>query len=295
MDVGFIGLGLMGLPMAQNLRKAGHTLFLHSRSGVPAEAQGEGMTACASPAEVASRAEAIITMVPDTPDVEKVLFGENGVAGGLSAGKLVIDMSSISPVATKAFAERIAELGCGYVDAPVSGGDIGAKAATLTIMVGASEADFERAKPLFEAMGKTITLVGDVGSGQTCKVANQIIVALNIQAVSEALVFASKAGADPVRVRQALMGGFANSRVLEVHAERMINRTFKPGFRVGLHMKDLEVALSNARALGVSLPSTAIAQQMFNSCIANGDIDQDDSILVTAIERLSGHEITKKG
>ena len=294
MKVGFIGLGLMGRPMAENLRKAGHELFLTSRSGVPSDMQGEGMTACANATEVAQKADVVITMVPDTPDVEKVLFGENGVASGLSKGKLVIDMSSISPVATKGFAERIADLGCGYVDAPVSGGDIGAKAATLTIMVGASDADFERAKPLFEAMGKTITLVGPVGSGQTCKVANQIIVALNIQAVSEALVFASKAGADPVRVRQALMGGFANSRVLEVHAERMINRTFKPGFRVGLHMKDLEVALSNARALGVSLPSTAIAQQMFNSCVANGDIDQDDSILVQAIERLSGHEITKK-
>ncbi|RXF74279.1 2-hydroxy-3-oxopropionate reductase [Hansschlegelia zhihuaiae] len=294
MKVGFIGLGLMGLPMAQNLRKAGHELFLHSRSGVPADLQGEGMTACGSPAEVASKAEAVITMVPDTPDVEKVLFGENGVASGLSSGKLVIDMSSISPVATKDFAKRIGELGCGYVDAPVSGGDIGAKAATLTIMVGASETDFERARPLFEAMGKTITLVGDVGSGQTCKVANQIIVALNIEAVSEALVFASKAGADPVRVRQALMGGFANSRVLEVHAERMINRTFKPGFRTRLHMKDLEVALSNARALGVSLPGTALAQQMFNSCVAAGELDEDDSIMCKAIERLSGHEITKK-
>ncbi|GLK68937.1 2-hydroxy-3-oxopropionate reductase [Hansschlegelia plantiphila] len=293
MKVGFIGLGLMGLPMAENLRKAGHTLYLHSRSGVPAAVQGDGMIACENPAEVASKAEVVITMVPDTPDVEKVLFGEKGVAGGLSDGKLVIDMSSISPVATKAFAKRIEELGCGYIDAPVSGGDIGAKAATLTIMVGATETDFERAKPLFEAIGKTITLVGGVGSGQTCKVANQIIVALNIQAVAEALTFASKAGADPVRVRQALLGGFASSRVLEVHAERMINRTFKPGFRVGLHMKDLEVALSNARALGVALPSTAVAQQMFNSCVANGDIDADDSILCTAIERLSGHEIAK--
>ncbi len=294
MKVGFIGLGLMGRPMAENLRKAGHELYLTSRSGVPQDMQGEGMTACADAAEVARNAEAVITMVPDTPDVEKVLFGENGVAAGLTEGKLVIDMSSISPVATKEFAKRIGELGCGYVDAPVSGGDIGAKAATLTIMVGASEADFERAKPLFEAMGKTITLVGPVGSGQTCKVANQIIVALNIEAVSEALVFATKAGADPVRVRQALMGGFANSRILEVHAERMINRTFKPGFRVGLHMKDLEVALSNARALGVALPATAVAQQLFNSCVANGDIDQDDSIMCQAIERLSGCEIAKK-
>lgn len=294
MDVGFIGLGLMGRPMAQNLRKAGHRLFLHSRSGVPADMQGDGMTACASPAEVAEKAEVVITMVPDTPDVERVLFGDKGVAGGLSKGKVVIDMSSISPVATKGFAARVEELGCSYVDAPVSGGDIGAKAGTLTIMVGASDAAFGRVRPLFEAMGKTITLVGPVGSGQTCKVANQIIVAVNIQAVSEALVFASKAGADPVMVRQALLGGFANSRVLEVHGERMINRTFKPGFRTGLHMKDLEVALSNARALGVALPTTAVCQQLFNSCVANGDIDQDDSILCTATERLSGCEIKKR-
>jgi 2-hydroxy-3-oxopropionate reductase len=294
MKVGFIGLGLMGRPMAENLRKAGHEMFLTSRSGVPQNMQSEGMTACANAAEVAQNADVIIMIVPDTPDVEKVLFGENSVSSGLSKGKLVIDMSSISPVATKDFAKRIGELGCGYVDAPVSGGDIGAKAGTLTIMVGASEEDFARATPLFEAMGKTVTLVGPVGSGQTCKVANQIIVALNIEAVSEALVFASKAGADPVRVRQALMGGFANSRVLEVHAERMINRTFKPGFRTGLHMKDLEVALSNARALGVALPGTALAQQLFNSCVAAGEIDEDDSIMCKAIERLSGHEITKK-
>lgn len=294
MKVGFIGLGLMGRPMAENLRKAGNEMFLTSRSGVPQDMAGDGMTACANAAEVARQADVIIMIVPDTPDVEKVLFGENGVSSGLSKGKLVIDMSSISPVATKDFAKRIAELGCGYIDAPVSGGDIGAKAGTLTIMVGASEDDFARATPLFEAMGKTVTLVGPVGSGQTCKVANQIIVALNIEAVSEALVFASKAGADPVRVRQALMGGFANSRVLEVHAERMINRTFKPGFRTGLHMKDLEVALSNARALGVALPGTALAQQLFNSCVAAGEIDDDDSIMCKAIERLSGHEITKK-
>jgi 2-hydroxy-3-oxopropionate reductase len=293
MKVGFIGLGLMGRPMAENLRKAGHELFLSSRSGVPDEMRGEGMVACANPAEAASQAEAIITMVPDTPDVAKVLFGDKGVASGLSAGKLVIDMSSISPVSTKEFAKRIEELGCAYVDAPVSGGDIGAKAATLTIMVGATDAAFERAKPLFEAMGKTITLVGGVGAGQTAKVANQIIVALNIQAVAEALTFAAKAGADPARVRQALMGGFANSRVLEVHGERMIKRTFKPGFRVNLHQKDLDIALSSARALGVSLPSTAVCQQLYNSCAAAGDSEADDSILCTAIERLAGHPIAK--
>lgn len=291
MKVGFVGLGLMGRPMSQNLRKAGHELFLFNRSGVPESHRGEGMTACDTPADVARQADAIITMVSDTPDVEAVLFGPGGVAEGLSAGKLVIDMSSISPVATKAFAEKIGALGCGYVDAPVSGGDIGAQAGTLTIMSGGSEADFERAKPLFEAMGKTITLVGEVGAGQTCKVANQIIVALNIQAVAEALTFASKAGADPVRVRQALLGGFASSRVLEVHAERMIKRTFKPGFKLALHSKDLEIALSSARAIGVSLPNTSTCQQLFNSCMAAGQGDEDDSIVCMAIEKLAGHEI----
>ena len=292
--IGFIGLGIMGTPMAGHLIDAGHTLFVNTRGAVPDAVAGRA-EACANAAEVARHADVIFVMVPDTPDVEKVLFGENGVASAPIAGKTVVDCSSIDPIATRDFAARIAALGCGYVDAPVSGGDIGAKAGTLTIMVGASDAAFGRVRPLFEAMGKTITLVGPVGSGQTCKVANQIIVAVNIQAVSEALVFASKAGADPVMVRQALLGGFANSRVLEVHGERMINRTFKPGFRTGLHMKDLEVALSNARALGVALPGTALAQQLFNSCVAHGEIDEDDSIMCKAIERLSGCEIAKKG
>lgn len=293
MKVGFVGLGLMGRPMSQNLRKAGHELFLFNRSGVPESHKVDGMTACDTSAEVARQADVVITMVSDTPDVEAVIFGPNGVAEGLSAGKLVIDMSSISPVSTKEFARRIGELGCGYVDAPVSGGDIGAQAGTLTIMCGGSEEDFARAKPLFETMGKTITLVGPVGAGQTCKVANQIIVALNIQAVAEALTFASKAGADPVRVREALLGGFANSRVLEVHAERMIKRTFKPGFKLALHRKDLEIALSSARTLGVALPNTSTCQQLFNSCMAAGQGEEDDSIVCTAIEKLAGHEIAK--
>src|SRR5262245_28415554 len=214
-NVGFIGLGIMGKPMAANLIKGGHTLFLHSRSGVPQELTAAGGKTCAGPKEVAQQADVIIIMVPDTPDVEKVLFGESGIAAGLSRGKTVVDMSSISPIETKKFAKRVNELGCEYVDAPVSGGEVGAKNAALTIMVGASQVTFDKVKPVFELMGKNITLVGGNGDGQTCKVCNQIIVALNLEAVSEALVFAAKAGADPAKVRQALMGGFAASRILE--------------------------------------------------------------------------------
>ena len=291
--VGFIGLGIMGKPMAANLIKGGHTLFVASRSGVPQELTSAGATACASAKEVAQKADFIITMVPDTPDVEKVLFGPSGVAEGLSAGKVVIDMSSISPIETKAFASRINELKCEYVDAPVSGGEVGAKNAALTIMVGASDATFEKVKPLFELMGKNITLVGGNGAGQTCKVANQIIVALNIEAVAEALLFASKAGADPAKVRQALMGGFASSRVLEVHGERMIKRTFDPGFRIELHQKDLNLALANARAMGVSLPNTATAQELFNACRAHGGAKWDHSAMVRALEGMANHEVAK--
>ena len=292
-NVGFIGLGIMGRPMALNLAKAGHRLFVHSRSGVPPEMAGAGAVPCANAKEVAQKADVVITMLPDTPDVAKVLFGDDGVAHGLSKGKTVVDMSSISPMATKDFARRIDELGCDYLDAPVSGGEVGAKNAALTIMVGGTEAAFERVKPLFEAMGKNITLVGGVGDGQTCKVANQIIVALNIEAVGEALLFASKAGADPAKVRQALMGGFAASRILEVHGERMIKRTFDPGFRIELHQKDLNLALSSARALGVSLPNTATAQELFNACAAHGGARWDHSAMVRALEKLANHEVAK--
>jgi len=292
-NIGFVGLGIMGKPMAGNLIKGGHTLFLHSRSGVPQELTAAGGKACASAKEVAQKAEMIITMVPDTPDVEKALFGVNGVAEGLSRGKTVVDMSSISPIETKKFAKRINELGCEYVDAPVSGGEVGAKNAALTIMVGGNQATFDKLKSVFELMGKSITLVGGNGDGQTCKVCNQIIVALNIEAVSEALVFASKAGADPARVRQALMGGFAASRILEVHGERMIKRTFNPGFRIELHQKDLSLALAGARAMGMSLPNTATAQQLFNSCVASGGAKWDHSAMVRALEKLANHEIAK--
>jgi 2-hydroxy-3-oxopropionate reductase len=291
MNIGFIGLGIMGAPMAGHLLAGGHTLFVRTRSKVP-EALA-GATVCASAQEVAQRADIVFLMLPDTPDVDTVLFGKDGVACGLSKGKTVVDMSSISPIETKAFAKKINDLGCDYLDAPVSGGEVGAKAASLTIMVGGPEATFERIKPLFELMGKNITRVGGNGDGQTTKVANQIIVALNIAAVGEALVFASKAGADPAKVRQALMGGFASSRILEVHGERMIKRSFNPGFRIGLHQKDLSLALAGARAIGVALPQTAGAAQLMQACAANGMQDLDHSALVRALELMAHHEVAK--
>ena len=291
LDLGFIGLGIMGTPMAGHLRAAGHRLFVHSRSPVPAALVEAGATACATGKEVASRAGVVFIMVPDTPDVADVLFGENGVAAGIGRGKTVVDMSSISPIETKVFASRMAELGCDYLDAPVSGGEVGARNATLTIMAGGEEAVFQRVKPLLELLGKNITLVGGVGDGQTAKVANQIIVALTIEAVAEGLLFAARAGADPARVRQALLGGFASSRILEVHGERMIKRTFAPGFRIELHQKDLNLALSGARALGLSLPGTAAVQELFNSCAAHGGKGWDHSALVRALENLAGFEI----
>jgi len=281
----------MGTPMAGHLRAAGHDLFVASRSKVPQALLDAGAVTCADAAEVARKADIVFTMVPDTPDVEAVLFGQNGVAAGLSKGKTVVDMSSVSPIETKVFATRINALGCDYLDAPVSGGEVGARAASLTIMVGGPEAAFERVRPLFELLGKNITLVGGNGDGQTAKVANQIVVALNIAAVGEALVFASKAGADPAKVRQALMGGFAASRILEVHGERMIRRTFEPGFRIGLHQKDLNLALQGARALGVALPQTAGAAQLMQACAANGMADLDHSALVRALELMAHHAV----
>jgi 2-hydroxy-3-oxopropionate reductase len=290
--IGFVGVGIMGRPMAGHLQAAGHELFLvKHRSALPKELVDGGAVECASPKEVAQQAEIVITMVPDTPHVEAVLFGPDGVAEGLSAGKTVVDMSSISPIETKNFANRINELGCDYLDAPVSGGEVGAKNAALTIMVGGPQATFDKIKPLFELMGKNITLVGDNGAGQTAKVANQIVVALTIEAVSEALVFAAKAGVDPARVRDALMGGFAGSRILEVHGERMIKRTFDPGFRIELHQKDLNLALAGARALNMSLPNTAATQELFNACAAHGWGGMDHSTLVRALELLANHEV----
>src|ERR1700722_7790760 len=268
--VGFIGLGIMGRPMAGHLCGAGHELYVFDHKPAPPALIGQGARQCQSSKAVAEQAEIIITMAPDTPHVAAALFGTHGVAEGLSPGNIVVDMSSISPLETKEFAKKINALGCEYLDAPVSGGEVGAKAASLTIMVGGSEAAFAKVKPLFELMGKNITLVGGNGDGQTTKVANQIIVALTIEAVGEALLYATKAGADPAKVRQALMGGFASSRILEVHGERMIKRTFDPGFRIELHQKDLNLALQGGRALGVALPNTASTQQLFSACVAHG-------------------------
>ena len=292
MKIGFVGVGIMGRPMAGHLQAGGHELFLvKHRSELPQELIDRGANVVNSTADVAAASEVIILMVPDTPDVDKVLFSDGGVAAGLSSGKTVIDMSSISPIDTKVFASKIEAAECDYVDAPVSGGEVGAKNGALTIMVGARDAVFEKVKPLFELMGQNITLVGGIGAGQTCKVANQIIVALNIEAVAEGLLFAKKAGADPAKVREALMGGFAASKILEVHGERMIKRTFDPGFRIELHQKDLNLALSGARELGLSLPNTATAQELFNVCRANGGADWDHSAMARALEIMANAEI----
>jgi 2-hydroxy-3-oxopropionate reductase len=291
MRIGFIGLGIMGAPMAGHLRAAGHELHVNTRSAVPQALLDAGAKACKTPADVARSAEVVFTMVPDTPDVAKVLFGENGVASALSKGKTVVDMSSISPIETQQFAKRIEATGADWLDAPVSGGEVGAKAASLTIMCGGKDEVFACVQPLLALMGKNITHVGPAGAGQITKVANQIIVALNIAAVGEALVFASKAGADPARVRAALMGGFASSRVLEVHGERMIKRTFNPGFRIKLHQKDLNLALQGAKQLGVSLPNTAMAAQLMQACAAHGGAEWDHSALVKALELMANHPV----
>ncbi len=292
--IGFVGLGIMGTPMAGHLIKAGHEVSLFSIPSIPQALIEAGGKACSSGKEVAQKSDVIIIMVPDTPHVAAALFDPNGIAEGLSAGKTVVDMSSISPIETKEFAKKINALGCEYLDAPVSGGEVGAKNATLSIMVGGSQASFDKIKPLFELMGKNITLVGGNGDGQTAKVANQIIVALNIEAVAEALLFAARAGADPAKVREALMGGFASSKILEVHGERMVKRTFNPGFRIELHQKDLNLALTSARKLGLSLPNTATAQELFNSCAAHGGSAWDHSGMVRALELMANFEIGQK-
>jgi len=290
--IAFIGTGIMGKPMAANLQKAGHQLvFSKAHSAAPADLIANGGIAYPTVKAAAAAADVIILMVPNTPQVESVLFADEGVVSELTAGKTVIDMSSICPIETKKFAEKVKATGAEYLDAPVSGGEVGAVNAALTIMVGGSESAFEQAKPLFEVMGKNITLVGENGAGQVCKVSNQIIVALNIEAVSEALVFASKAGADPARVREALMGGFANSKILEVHGDRMIKGTFDPGFKIALHKKDLNLALSGAEALGVSLPNTAKALELFEQCTAMGGDNWDHSAMIKALESTAEHEI----
>ena len=291
LKIGFIGLGIMGAPMAGHLLQAGHQLFVYTRGKMPETIANSSATQCLDAKGVAERADIIITMVPDTPDVAQALFGESGVAKGLTAGKVVVDMSSISPVETKQFAKKIEALGCDYLDAPVSGGDVGARNAALSIMVGGKAEVFERIKPVFELMGKNITLVGGSGDGQTCKVANQIVVALTINAVAEGLLFAAKAGADAAKVRQALMGGLATSRILDILGDRMIKRSFDPGFRIALHQKDLNLALGAAKSLGLALPATSTAQQLFSACVAHGGAAWDHSGMVRALETLSNFEI----
>lgn len=287
MNIGFIGLGIMGRPMAGHLIDAGYSVHLNRIKPVSRPLIEKGGLAADTPRVVAEEANVIILMVPDTPDVEAVLFGENGVAEGLSPGKLVIDMSSISPLATKAFAERIAARDCDYLDAPVSGGEAGARNATLTIMAGGGTEAFERAKPLFDVMGKTVTHIGPVGDGQIAKVANQIVVGLTIEAVAEALTLAKTAGADPSRVREALMGGLAGSTILEIHGQRMIDRSFNPGFRLRLHRKDISLAVDSARQFGLALPNVALVEQLMNAAIAGGDGEKDHSALVRTVEGLA--------
>jgi 2-hydroxy-3-oxopropionate reductase len=291
-NIGFIGLGIMGRPMSGHLAAAGYKIHTSTHfQPLEPELVDAGYVPHPTVKAVVEACDTNILMLPDTPQVEEVLFAIDGVLAGLSPGKIIIDMSSISPIATKGFAARVNKTGAHYLDAPVSGGEVGAKAASLTIMVGGEPAVFEKVNPLFEKMGKNITLVGGNGDGQTTKVANQIIVALTIEAVGEALLFASKAGADPAKVRTALMGGFASSRILEVHGDRMIKRTFDPGFRIGLHQKDLNLALEGARALGVALPNTATAQELFNTCAANGGKEWDHSAMVRALELMANHPV----
>jgi len=289
--LGFVGLGIMGTPMAGHLLAAGHTVHAYDQKPLPEELVAKGLKACASSKDVAASCDIFFVMVPDTPHVGAVLFGENGAAEGLKKGSIVVDMSSISPIETKQYAAKIEALGCDYLDAPVSGGEVGAKNATLSIMVGGKDEIFAKVRPLFELMGKNITLVGGVGAGQTAKVANQMIVAMNIEAVAEALLFASKAGADPARVREALMGGFASSKILEIHGKRMVERTFDPGFRIALHQKDLNLALGAAKAMGVALPNTATCQELFNACAARGGSGWDHSAMVKALELLANHDV----
>lgn len=289
--IAFIGLGIMGIPMCLNLIKGGHSVYVNTRSQVSDEVLAAGATLCTSPKAAAEAANIIILIVNDTPNVQEVLFGANGVSQTNLDGKLIIDMSTISPVATQEFAKKIKELGGDYLDAPVSGGDVGAKAASLSIMVGGSETSFQRALPILQLMGKNINLVGENGSGQITKMANQVIVALTIQAVAEGLLLASKAGADPEKVRQALLGGFANSKILELHGKRMTSHTFTPGFKVNLHQKDITSALNTARELGVALPSTALFQQLLSGCVAQGGGDWDHSAIIKVLEAMSNHSL----
>jgi 2-hydroxy-3-oxopropionate reductase len=291
MNIAFIGLGIMGRPMALNLKKAGHTLFVYGRRPESvAPLADAGCTACASPAEAASQADVTIVIVSDTPDVETVLFGYDCVGDAARPGSVVVDMSTISPTATQAFAHKLEARGVDMLDAPVSGGEIGAVNATLSIMVGGKPAVFERVKPVFEAMGKNIVLVGDHGAGQVAKACNQIVVGVTIEAVAEALAFARKNGVDPARVRDALMGGFAGSRILEVHGKRMLDNDYTPGFKTKLHQKDINIVMETAKELGLALPGAALVMQHLNALMGTGGGELDSSAVMKIVERASGME-----
>jgi len=291
-QLGFIGLGIMGRPMAGHLLKAGHVVHVCDVNAEAVKAlAAQGAVVCENGKQVASLSEIIFTMVPDTPDVESVLFGAGGIAEGARRGSVVVDMSSISPIATREFAAKLAAMGVDMLDAPVSGGQVGAEKATLSIMAGGKQEVFDRVKPILEVMGKNVVLIGDSGAGQTCKVSNQIAVAVTIAAVAEALTFASKAGADPAKVREALMGGLASSRILELLGERMIKRNFEPGGPLRINQKDVNLALQLARSLHMSLPCTAIAQQLYSAAAARGGMEMDHSSMVLAIEALADHPV----
>jgi 2-hydroxy-3-oxopropionate reductase len=292
--IGFIGLGIMGKPMVRNLAKAGYALVVYNRSlGSTDEITGELSTATAAenPRAVADQVSTVILMLPDSPDVQDVVFGENGILEGMSSGDLLIDMSTIAPATAREVAEAMKARGAQALDAPVSGGDKGAIAGTLSIMVGGEADAFERAKPLFEAMGKTIVHVGEAGAGQTVKACNQVVVAVAYAAVSEALVLGAKAGVDPAKIIEVLNGGLAATKVMEMRGPTMVEHKFAPGFRVDLHRKDLAIALASARNQGVSLPTTALVSQLFDALSATGRGDLDHSSFITLIEELSGYEV----
>ena len=292
--IGFIGLGIMGAPMAANLRNAGYPLVVHNRSSAKVEEfVRDGGEAASTPKEVAERSDVVITMLPDSPDVEQVYLGEDGVIAGARAGQLLIDMSSIAPAVAQAVSAAASEVGAEALDAPVSGGDVGAREGALSIMVGGPLDAFERARPLFEVMGKTIVRLGEAGAGQTAKACNQILVAVTIEAVSEALVLASKAGVDPERLIEVLSGGLAGNRVMEVRRRNFLEHDFTPGFKLALHHKDLGIALRTARELGVYVPTTALVDQMLAALEAAGDGGLDHSALLTVIEQQSSHRINE--
>ena len=290
--IGFIGLGIMGKPMATHLLEAGYPLTVLNRSRAPQEELvAAGAQAGQSPRHVAEQSDVVMTMLPDSPDVEQVVLGAGGVMEGLRPGSLVIDMSTISPAVARRVATVARERGSDALDAPVSGGQVGAQNATLSIMVGGSVAAFERARPIFERLGKNIVHVGEAGAGQVTKAANQIVVAVTIAAISEALLLAAKSGVDPAKVREALLGGFAQSKILDAHGNRMLQRNFAPGFKTRLHRKDLAIALNTAREIGMSLPVTANVAELMNALIAHGGADLDHSALVTVLEELAAYQV----